>query len=73
LYLVSEGPTFREMDDLNLQAAGGQALDEWLSQQYGVHEVSFGGMDWSETEQRYVFGSETSAWINLQLARLTRE
>ena len=59
------------MDDLNLQALQAEALDEWLVERRSLHEVTYGGMDWSEQEQRYVFGMETDAWISLQLARLS--
>jgi len=67
--LVVERQPAREIEEDKLEALKIGALEDWLLAERQNSTISFSGMDWSEQEQRYVFGSDTMAWINLQLAK----
>lgn len=66
---VSERQIARDIEEDKLTIVQDRALEEWLDVERGNSIISFGGMDWSEQAQKYVFGSTTMAWINLQLAK----
>ena len=67
--LVTERQLAREIEEDKLTVLKNGVLQEWLDIERANSTITFGGMDWSEVEQRYVFGSKTSAWISLQLAK----
>jgi foldase protein PrsA len=67
--LIVEKQVAREIEEDKIEVMKNGALEKWLYIERQNSMISYGGMDWSEYEQRYVFGSTTMAWINLQLAR----
>ena len=66
---VTERQAAREIEENKLEIMKNGIFEEWLSTERANSTVSFGGMDWSDQEQRYVFGQKTLAWIYLQLAK----
>lgn len=69
IFLVTDRAASREIDADKLDLIRFGAMDAWLSGENSRSEVGFYGLDWSETYERYTFGSETQAWIIWQLAR----
>jgi len=67
--MVTERQPARELDQDKLEVLKSGILEEWLHTERVNNRVVFGGMDWSEQAQRYTFGSETLAWLGLQLAK----
>ena len=66
---VTERQMAREIEEDKLEVLKSGLLEEWLLTERSNSTVIFSGMDWSESEQRYVFGAKTLAWIELQLAK----
>jgi len=64
LLMVSERADAREIDEDSLQVLRGKVLEDWLSVATQFHEVSYHGFNNG-------YDSETHAWINLQLAKMT--
>jgi len=67
--MVIEKQPLREIEEDKLYILQSEALHEWLYTEKLNGTIFFSGMDWNEHEQRYALGSETLAWINLQLAK----
>jgi len=66
---VTERQPAREIEENKLEILKNGIFQEWLSTERSNSMVSLSGIDWSDKEQRYVFGSKTLAWIYLQLAK----
>lgn len=67
--MVTERQLAREVEEDKLAVLRNGVLEEWLSAERANSTIIYNGMDWNEQQQRYVFGSETMAWIRLQLAK----
>jgi hypothetical protein len=65
--MVTEIQPLREIEEEKLTVLRYRAFEEWLSLERANSTILYGGMDWNEQRQRYVFGSKTLAWLNLQL------
>lgn len=69
IFLATDRAASREVDDDKLAMVRARAMDAWLLRESGLNDVTYHGMDWSETAGRYAFGSKTQAWIMWQLAK----
>jgi hypothetical protein len=69
VFMVTEKQPAREIEEDKMQVIKSGILEEWLYNERLNSTVIFSGMDWSEKEQRYVFGSMTLAWVELQLTK----
>ncbi len=69
IFLVTDRAASREINEGNLNIIRAGAMDEWLIIEGSQNQITFHGMDWSETVGRYTFGAQTEAWIQWQLAR----
>ncbi len=69
IFLVTDRAASREIDEANLAIVRGNAMEKWLIAEASQNEITFHGIDWSETVGRYTFGAQTEAWIQWQLAR----
>jgi hypothetical protein len=67
--MVAERQLVCEIEEDKLELLKNGVLEEWINSEMSNNTILFGGMDWSDLEQRYVVGSKTIAWINLQLAK----
>ena len=67
--MVTEKQSAREVEEEKLESIKDVIFQEWLYYQWETVDYQWIGMDWSDAEQRYVIGSKTSAWINLQLLK----
>ena len=57
LLMVSEKADAREVDENSLQILKAGVLDDWLSEEVKLHEVT------------WKYNSEIDAWVNWQLAK----
>ena len=69
IFLATDRAASRDIDEDKLAVIRAGALREWLVQEARRSEITFHGLDWSETAGRYTFGSKTQAWIGWQLAK----
>ena len=69
IFLVTDRAESRDIDEDKLAVIRYGALDAWLLQEKVLSEITFHGIDWSETYERYTFGSRTQTWIAWQLAK----
>ena len=69
IFLLTDRAASRDIDEANLNIIRVTAMDEWLLQERIQSEITYHGLDWSETYERYSYGSKTQAWIAWQLAK----
>jgi hypothetical protein len=66
LFMVSEKAEAREVDEQYLTALRNNYFDEWLSQSMSLHTIYYHGFNNG-------FDSETYAWINWQLSKISSD
>ncbi len=69
IFLVTDRAASREISEVNLGIVRADVMEKWLLAEASQSEITFHGIDWSETAERYTFGAQTQAWIQWQLAR----